>query len=178
MNTWKTLAKEMWLDCGKFLKVERHTVDFGEGRVIDDWPWVITPDYVNIVAITPENRFVCLRQGKYAIEGASIGPVGGYIEEGDSPRDTAERELREETGYESDDWTFLGSFPVDSNRGVGTAHFFLARNARFVGHVESDDLEPQELILLSRQELESAIDDGGVKLLPWVSAFALALRKC
>ncbi|MDP6490913.1 MAG: NUDIX hydrolase, partial [Kiritimatiellia bacterium] len=74
--------------------------------------------------------------------------------------------------------TFLGSFPVDSNRGVGTAHFFLARNARFVGHVESDDLEPQELILLSRQELESAIDDGGVKLLPWVSAFALALRKC
>ncbi len=178
MKTWKTLAKEVILDCGKFLKVERHKVDFGEGRVIHDWPWVIAPDYVNVVAITPDNRFLCLRQGKYAIEGASIGPVGGYIEEGHSPRETAERELREETGYRSDDWTFLGSFPIDSNRGAGTAHFFLARNATFAGEVESDDLEPQELVLLSRDELDAAIDNGDVKPLPWVSAFALALRKC
>ena len=178
MKTWKTLTKELVLDLGKFLKVERHTVDFGEGRVIDNWPWIILPDYVNVVAMSPEGQFICLKQGKYAIEGTSIGPVGGYIEEGHTPRETAERELREETGYQSDAWTFLGSFPIDSNRGAGTAHFFLARNARFAGHVASDDLEPQELILLSRQELETAIDNGDVKPLPWVSAFALALRHC
>jgi len=178
MKTWKTLAKELILDCGKFLKVERHTVDFGEGRVIDNWPWIIVPDFVNVVAVTPTGQFVCMRQGKYAIEGVSIAPVGGYIEEGDSPRDTAERELREETGYEADDWTFLGSHSIDPNRGAGTAYFYLARNARFSGHVESDDLEPQELILLSRQELEAAIDNGDIKPLAWVSVFALALRHC
>ncbi|MBL7077585.1 MAG: NUDIX hydrolase [Kiritimatiellae bacterium] len=178
MKTWKTLAKELILDCGKFLKVERHTVDFGEGRVIDDWPWVITPDFVVIVAVTPEGKFVCMRQGKYTIEGVAIAPPGGHIEEGDSPRESAERELREETGYESGDWTFLGSYPVDANRGAGRANFFLARDATFAGHVESDDLEPQELVLLSREELEATIDDCEVKPLPWVTAFALALRRC
>ena len=178
MKTWTTLAKRKVLDYGKFLQVEVHQVDFGNGTVIDDWPWLITPDFVNVVAITPEGQFVCFRQGKYAIEGISIGPVGGFVEEGDTPQESAVRELREETGYASDDWTFLGSFVVDSNRGAGTAHFYLARNATFAGHVESDDLEPQELILLSREELEAAVDNGDVKPLPWVSAFALALRKC
>jgi len=172
------LVKETVLDLGKFLKVERHTVDFGEGRVIDDWPWVITPDFVVVVAVTPDGQFVCLRQSKYSIEGVAIAPPGGHIEEGDSPRASAERELREETGYESDDWTFLGRYPVDANRGAGTANFFLARNAAFVGHVESDDLEPQELVLLSREELEATLDSCEVKPLPWVTAFALALRRC
>jgi ADP-ribose pyrophosphatase len=178
MKTWKTLERKLVLDYGKFLKVEKHRVDFGGGRVIDDWPWVITPDFVNVVAITPQGEFVCLRQSKYAIEGISIGPVGGYVEEGDTPQESAVRELREETGYLSDDWTFLGSFAVDSNRGAGNAHFFLARNAVFKSHVASDDLEPQELVLLSREALEAAIDGGEVKPLPWVSAFVLALRRC
>jgi len=168
----------MILDHSKYLKIEQHRIDTGTHGVIDDWPWVIAPDYVNVVAVTAEGRFICFRQTKYAIEGTSIAPVGGYVEPGDSVRETAERELREETGYMADDWTFLGSFPVDSSRGVGAAHFFLARNATFVGEVDSDDLEPQEFLLLTRDEIETAIDAGDVKTLPWVSVFALALRKC
>jgi ADP-ribose pyrophosphatase len=177
MQTWKTLSRRTVLDCGKFLSVEARAVQLPDGRVIDDWPWAIAPDYVNIPAFTEEGTFLCFRQTKYAIEGTSLAPVGGYLEPGEEPLVAAQRELLEETGYEAPDWVSLGSYPVDGNRGLGTAHLYLARGARRVREPDADDLEEQELLTLSRQEVERALDAGAFKLLPWAAAVALALRK-
>jgi ADP-ribose pyrophosphatase len=177
MQSWKTLSRRTVLECGKFLSVEARTVQLPDGRVIDDWPWVIAPDYVNIAAVTEEGAFLCFRQVKYAIEGTSLAPVGGYLEPDEDPLAAAQRELLEETGYEADDWFHLGSYPVDGNRGLGTAHLYLARDARRMREPDADDLEEQELLVLSREELERALDAGAFKLLPWVTAVALALRR-
>ena len=43
-----------------------------------------------------------------------LSPVGGFIERGELPEAAAKRELLEETGYESPDWTALGEFAVDA----------------------------------------------------------------
>ena len=48
--------------------------------------------------------------------------------------------------------------------------------ARRVTERDADDLEEQALLLLSRDELASALDAGQFKLLPWVSIVSLALR--
>jgi ADP-ribose pyrophosphatase len=177
MQTWKTLSRRTVLDCGKFLSVEARAVQLPDGRVIDDWPWVIAPDYVNVPAVTEQGAFLCFRQVKYAIDGTSLAPVGGYLEPGEDPLAAAQRELLEETGYEAPDWVSLGSYPVDGNRGLGIAHLYLARGARRVRAPDADDLEEQELLTLSRQEVEQALDNGAFKLLPWVTAVALALRR-
>lgn len=178
MDSWKTLSRELVLDRGKFLRVEDHTVELPDGRVIEQWPWIITPDFVNVVAITDDERFVCFRQGKYAIDGESLAPVGGYLEPGEAPLAAAQRELLEETGYEARDWIDLGQYRVDTNRGAGTAYFFLASGARCVAERNADDLEEQELQLLERAAVEAALDAGRFKALPWMSIMALALRRC
>jgi ADP-ribose pyrophosphatase len=177
MQSWKTLSRRAVLDCGKFLSVEVRAVQLPDGRVIDDWPWVIAPEYVNVVASTEDGAFLCFRQVKYAIDGTSLAPVGGYLEPGEDPLAAAQRELLEETGYEAPDWVSLGSYPVDGNRGVGIAHLYLARDARRVREPDADDLEEQELLSLSRQEVEQALDTGAFRLLPWAAAVALALRR-
>ena len=64
MQPWKTLARRTLLHCDRFLPVESHTVALPDGRIIEAWPWVITPDYINVVAVTAQGRFVCLRQTK------------------------------------------------------------------------------------------------------------------
>ncbi len=175
MSSWKTLSRRTVLDYGRFLKVEEHAVQISDGRIIPDWPWVITPDFINIVVVTTDGRFLIFRQDKYAVEGISLAPVGGYIEPGEEPLACAQRELREETGYEADEWFPLGQFPVDGNRGAGHAHFFLARGARLITAPHADDLETQELLQLSRAEVKAALAAGEFKLLPWAACMALAL---
>jgi len=177
MQTWKTLARRSVLKHSKFLEVELHTVELPDGRIIADWPWIITPDYINVTAVTEEGQILCFRQTKYCIEGTGLAPVGGYIDPGEDPLQAAKRELREETGYAADEWLALGKYPVDGNRGAGVAYPFLARHARRVTDIDADDLEEQELLLLSRAQVETALDAGEFNTLPWAAAVALALRK-
>jgi ADP-ribose pyrophosphatase len=176
MVQWKTLSKKVILHGNRFLTVENHTVELPDGRIITDWPWIITPDFVNIIAITDDDQFLCFRQTKYAVHGTSLAPAGGYMEPGEDPLNAAKRELLEETGYEAGAWTALGNFPVDANRGAGVGHFFLAQCAHHIAEPKSDDLEEQELLLLSRKELEDAIAKSDFKVLPWVAGILLALQ--
>jgi ADP-ribose pyrophosphatase len=175
MKIWKTLSKRTLLQHSKYLTVESHTIELPDGRIIEDWAWLVMPDYVNVVAVTGDGRLLCFRQTKYCLEGTSLAPVGGYIEPVEDPLAAAQRELREETGYSAPDWTSLGHFYVDANRGAGQGHFFLAQGAAWAGQVASDDLEEQELLLLTRAEVEAALLKGEFKTMPWACAVSLAL---
>lgn len=175
MQRWKTLSKHTVLRYGKFLTVENHSVQLPDGRVIEDWPWIVTPDYVNVLAITKDEMFLCFRQTKYALEGPSLALVGGYLEPGEEPLAAAQRELLEETGYQAARWIHLGSYVVDANRGAGTGHLFLACEAHRVAEAQADDLEEQELLYLSRSEVEAVLAAGQFKVLSWTALVALAL---
>ncbi len=177
MQVWKTLSRAVVLRRGKFLTVEDHQVELPDGRVIPEWSWVITPDYVNIALVTEAGEFVCFRQTKYAVAGVTLAVVGGYIEPGEDPTAAAIREVLEETGYEAKAWYPLGSYIVDANRGAGTGHLFLATGARYVGHAVSDDLEEQELLLLPRPEVERAVAAGEFKIMAHALALSLGLLR-
>ena len=176
MQPWKTLERKLVLDESPWLKVEHHKVELPSGQVIPNWQWVVTPDYINVVAVTEDGMFVCFRQVKYAFKDGTLAIVGGYLNEGEEPLESAKRELREETGYESDDWVDLGHYRVDPNRGVAVGHLYLARNTHFTSKTDSDDLEEQHLILLTRAEVEDALVKGEFKTMAWTTAIALALR--
>jgi ADP-ribose pyrophosphatase len=177
MESWKTLKKEPVLDFSPFMTVEKHTVKLPDGRVIEDWPWIITPDFVNIAVITTEGEYIVFRQTKYSVKGTTLALVGGYIEPGEEPLAAAKRELLEETGFTAEHWENLGDFSVDGSRGNGIAHFFLAREAQQVVEPDADDLEEQEMLRLSRAEVEAAVARGAFKVLPWQALMALALLR-
>ena len=176
MRPWKTLSKETVLEFSKFLRVELHEVELHDGQVIPDWPWLVTPDFINVVAVTETGKFLCFRQTKYAVAGVTLAPVGGYLEPGEEPLAAAKRELLEETGYEAETWQSLGSYWVDANRGAGQAHLYLAQGARKVAEPDADDLEEMELKLMDADTVGTALDAGEFKVAPWAAAVALALR--
>jgi ADP-ribose pyrophosphatase len=175
MKSWKTLSRHAILNHSKFLTVENHTVELPDGQVISDWPWLITPDYVNVAVVTKDGQFLCFRQTKYAVGGMTLAPVGGYLEPGEEPLAAAQRELLEETGYQATEWVNLGCYIVDGNRGAGRAHLFLACDAYRVAEPYADDLEEQELLYLNPSEVKAALAAGEFKVLPWATAVALAL---
>lgn len=175
MQSWKTLSRETVFQQGKWLTVENHRVELPDGAVIEDWSWVKTPDFVNVVLITDDEQFVLFKQTKYAVEGETLAPVGGYLEPDENPLEAAKRETLEETGYRAPLWVDLGQYAVDGNRGAGTAYAFLGLRAAKVAEPDADDLEEQTLILLSRGQVETALFNGDFKVLPWANIIALAL---
>jgi len=176
MDPMKTLARRTVLDMGRFLKVESHIVQLPNGRVLPDWPWIIAPDYINVLVETRSGQFLVFRQIKYGLPDGSLALIGGYIELGETPLNAARREVLEETGYQAAEWIDLGSYLTDPNRGVATGSLFLARQAVPVQKPDSDDLEEQQVVFLSREELEQALDNGAFKLLAWSAGVAFGLR--
>jgi ADP-ribose pyrophosphatase len=177
VQPWKTLQRRVVLqpNGGRFLTVEQHQVQLPDGRVIEEWPWLITPSFVNVAVVTESGHFVCFRQPKYAVEGLTLAVVGGYLELGEEPLVAAQREVLEETGYTAPSWQALGRYAVDGNRGCGVAHLFLARQARWSRPIHADDLEEQELLLLTRAEVAHALRAGEFKIVSWAAVMALAL---
>ena len=176
LRVWKTLSRRILLSHNKFLTVESHAVQLPDGRVIPDWAWIIIPSAVIVLAVTADHRFLCFRQTKYAVDGFTLAPVGGMLEPNEIPLDAAKRELLEETGYEASEWVSLGSHILDPNRGIATMHLFLALHAKQITQPDSDDLEDQELLLLSRSAVESALQAGEFKILAWSAVVAMALN--
>jgi ADP-ribose pyrophosphatase len=175
MRQWKTLKKETILDHSKFLKIEKHTIELPNGKIIPDWPWVVSPDYVLVLPITNRNTLSLFHQTKYAVEGVSIAPIGGYLEPGEDTLAAAKRELREEMGYEASEWISLGSYPNNGNNGGGKGHLFLAFHTHKIGEPIIDDLEEMELIELTIEEVEQRLLQGEVKVMGWVAMIAMGL---
>jgi ADP-ribose pyrophosphatase len=175
MHQWKTLEKEIILDHSKFLKVEQHTIELPNGKIIHDWPWVVSPDYVLVLPITDRNTLFLFHQTKYAVDGTSLAPIGGYIEPGEDALAAAKRELKEEMGCNATEWIKLGSYPNNGNNGGGNGHLFLAFHAHKVTEPIIDDLEEMEFIELTIDETERRLMQGEVKVMGWVAMIAMGL---
>ena len=176
LRLWETLSRKTILNQGKFLKVESHTIKLPNGEIIPDWPWLIIPSAAIVLPVTGDGKFLVFRQTKYAVEGSSLAPVGGMLEPDEPPLAAAKRELLEEMGYEAAEWVHLGDFILDPNRGIASMHLYLALNAKQVAQPDSDDLEDQEILSLSKSELENALKTGQFKVLSWSAVAAMALN--
>lgn len=176
LRPWETVSRETLLSPNKFLTVENHVIKLPDGQIIPDWTWVTIPSAVIVLAMTQDEKFLCFRQTKYAVEGTTLAPVGGMLEPDEEPLSAAKRELLEETGYASSEWVNFGGYILDPNRGIATIHLFLALNARRRAEPVKDDLEDQVLLFLTRDELEMAYQNGEFKILSWAAVVAMALK--
>lgn len=158
-----------------YVSVSFQEIELPDGRVIDDWPIIRTKNYVNAFVLDQFGRAMLLEGYKHGLGRSNWQVLGGYLEEGEDPLQAARRELIEETGYQSDEWQYLGSYVVDANRYVGTGHFFLAKNARQVAQPDHDDLERFVVRWVSPDDFREALFDGRVGIISYAVNISLAL---
>lgn len=171
---WQVLESQMVIE-HPFLRVAMETVSLPDGEIIYDWPIVHARDYINVVAFNADGDALILEGYKHGARRCSWQVVGGYIEQDEDPLSAAKRELLEETGHDSDEWIYLGSFVMDANRHVGVGHFFLCLNAQEVAAPQPDDLEDAILKWVPLSELKYALMDGRVGIISYAMNISLAL---
>jgi len=81
-----------------------------------------------ILAVTDAGEVVLIEQHRPAVGGSLIELPAGLIgDEGPTtPRETAERELMEETGFAAQNWRYVGEFASSPGMSAELFHFFLA----------------------------------------------------
>ena len=118
-----------------------------------DFVVIDPPDWVNVIAITPDERMVLVRQFRYGINAFSLEIPGGVIERGEAPEVGGVRELQEETGYIGSAPQLLGSVhpnpAIQSNR----CHFLLVEHATQTSAVAWDHDEEIDVCLLPVEEV-------------------------
>ena len=163
-----------------FARCQLHEVRLPDGGTTRDWVVFDERSHVNVLVRTKDdNKFVVFRQAKYALAD-SLAPVGGFVEDGESPLATAKRELHEELGLRSTQWHELGSYVSSANRYGGRVHAYFADACvpaeRTVARKGArGDLERQHVLRLSRSELQEALLAGRFGEVKWTATIALAL---
>ncbi len=169
-------ARRELLDAAPWLHVWAEDVRLPEGRLVEGYLRLEMLDFVVVVAIADAGVIV-LRSYKHGPAEVVTSLPAGYLEPGEDPGAAARRELLEETGHVSELWEGLGTFVVDGNRGAGTVHMFLARDAELIAAPDAGDLEETELSFLPFDDLLAALQGGAIPVLPMAAAVALAAAR-
>jgi ADP-ribose pyrophosphatase len=121
-----------------------------------------TNDYANVLAVTPRDEVVLVRQFRFGIWANSLELPGGVIEKGEAAIDGVVRELEEETGYRAAKVSLLGvahNNPAVFNNQV---HCFLAEGCELKTGGSPDDGEDLQVVLVPRSALRGLVKRGEI----------------
>ena len=172
------MDNEVILHASPWITVSKQKLLLPNGKCVNDYYRVSSPSFVEIVPIDSKGNFLAQWRYKHGPKKNNLAFPAGYISEGESPLDAAKRELLEECGIYSDNWTYLGGYYLDGNRGDMMAHLYIAWNPISADTtVQSDDLEDTTNIWLTPEEIVKSLDMGLIIMLSSRLAIEMALKK-
>jgi 8-oxo-dGTP pyrophosphatase MutT (NUDIX family) len=121
-----------------------------------------SPDWVAVVALTPDNKMVMVRQFRHGTRELSLETPGGLVKSGQSPEQSGREELEEETGYRASTLELLGWMHPMPALFTNRFYVYLARDCQPTGRRNPDETEEVETVLLPVQEIRDYVRSGKI----------------
>ena len=176
LGEWRLLGDDPVLATPVFEVVSRRCVSPKDGRE-KAFTCLRTPEWANVLALTADAMVPMVRQFRHGSREVSLELPGGVVEPGQTPMETARRELMEETGYEAGELELLCRLRPNPAIQDNAIHTFLARGARPTGRTAFDENEELDLVLFPEAGLAGLILDGRIDHAMMVAAIGFYLAK-
>ena len=158
-----------------FGNLRKDTCRMSDGTIINDYYVNEYADWVNAIVLTEQEEIILVEQYRHPGNDFFLEIPAGKIEEGETYEEAIIREVREETGYVSDQKPILlGQFMVNPATQTNKVITFLIVNAAKQYEQELDETERVEVQIFPFEDMESMIQDNRVTQLFSVSAYYIA----
>jgi ADP-ribose pyrophosphatase len=134
-----------------------------------------SPDWVAVIAVTPDDQLVMVRQYRHGTGELSLELPGGLVKEGQRPDEGAREELEEETGYQAPAMELLGWMHPMPALFTNRFYVFFAASASPTGELNPDETEEVETVLVPAAQIRDYIRTGQIRCSVMIAALHLFL---
>lgn len=145
---------------GGFLHVNRDTVRLPDGSHTDR-EYILHPGAVMLIPLLADEKVVMERQWRHPLARAFIEFPAGKIDPGELPRETASRELAEETGYHATDLQYLCTINNAISYSTERIEIYLATGLT-AGENHLDQGEFLEVVTIEAKQVLDWVKDGTI----------------
>lgn len=167
MDKWTTTKSESLVD-NHWVKIRKDSVVLPNKQKIDDFYVITINNAAAIVAIDEDGNCILKKEYRYCYDRDLIEvPAGTFEEDETDGLAVAKRELLEETGYESDEWQYLGATVESSAKLTNYMHIYFANHCKKVSEQHLDATEDVEVIVVPFEKaIEMVMNSEGIDGLP------------
>ncbi len=172
--SWELMESTQDRDYGLFAVFRNKNKSPRTGQ-IHEFQVLKSPDWVAVLAVTPGNELVMVRQYRHGTGQLSLEPPGGLVKEGQTPEQSASEELEEETGYRAEKFQSLGWMHPMPALFTNRFYVYLAENVTPTGKLNPDETEEIETILVPVSQVRDHIRQGKITCSVMIAAIYLFL---
>ncbi len=147
---------------GNIFAVERLRCAHPEKIHHHDFFIMKNPDWINIVALTEDHRFILVKQHRLGIDEHTLETPAGLVEPGEDHLAAAGRELEEETGYQPKRIFLMKKLAANPAIMNNWIYFYCAVGCTKSGSQSLDPAEDIDVILYTRDEVIQLIQKGSI----------------
>jgi 8-oxo-dGDP phosphatase len=159
---WKVLESR-YLSNKDWYTVRVDRVELPTGAVIPEY-WISEyRPWVNVVAVTSDDRVVLIRQYRHGLGQVHFEIPAGTTDPGETSLEAAaRRELLEETGYAGGRWSPLMTLSANPALQNNLTYTFLAEGVERTAAPEPEDSEDLRLHVTPVAEVQALLDEGEI----------------
>lgn len=159
---WKVLSSERLLDKGVWMRLRQERVQLPSGAIVPEWFILDFPNWVNVIAITKEGKFVMEDQYRHALGETHFELIAGVIDPGETPLQAAQRELGEESGYGGGSWELFMTVAPNPTNQSNLSYTFLATGVERLSEQHTEATEDIRVDLFTRDEVQELLHSGQI----------------
>ena len=159
---WEILESE-YLIKRPWLTARCDRVKLPTGVEIPEYYILEYPDWVNVIAITKEGKFVLIRQYRHGIRETRYEICAGVCEKGEDPIASAQRELYEETGYGKGEWSLFMTITANASTMTNLTYCYLAIGVEPISTRHLEETEDLSVHLLNKEDVKALLMQNEVK---------------